>query len=111
MQSLATTPPDGLVATVLLGLNVALGAAFGLARGATVRVWRDVAANWMTQGTFVTLGLWVAAIAARIGLGFLGQGLPSKGSIALFVGVTFGAQGLVVWLRMQGATVLPAMAR
>jgi len=81
---------------VLLALDaVALGAV----RAYTVRVWReDEFGRWLRQGTWITLGLWVlgagvhAAADALVHLG--------SASLLLYLGVTYGAQRLVLRRRV-----------
>jgi len=105
-QSLLASPPAGPTAVLLLAVNLGLGAAMGLVRGVTVRVWQDPAHGWFMQGTLLTLVAWLVSIGLRLGLGLADHGSFSTGEIGLLLGVTFGAQSLVVWARVAG--VLPA---
>jgi hypothetical protein len=113
LQALISSPPDGIAATLLLGVNVAVGAVGGLLRGATVRMWRADDGTWMTRGTLLTLALWAVLIVVKVGLALLGRGATAMNmnDIALFVAVTFGAQNLVVLARMQGREALAAAVR
>jgi hypothetical protein len=100
VEALITSPPHGIAAASLLGVNLVLGVVLGLARGFTVRLWRDVSGTWIMQGTVLTLALWAVTIALKIGLGLATHAAFSTADIALLVGATFAAQGLVVWTRM-----------
>jgi len=108
VQQLLGAPPAGPVAVALLVVNLGLGAAMGLVRGVTVRVWQDPAQGWMMQGTLLTLAAWLVSIGLRLGLGFADHAAFSSSGIGLLLAVTFGAQSLVVWARTAG--VLPATA-
>ncbi len=111
LQALTRTPPDGVLAIALLGLNLVVAAGLGGLRGATIRLWRDASGAWMSQGTVLTLLLWIGLVVARVGLIVLAHGTLPVQEIALFVGVTFGAQSLVLWVRMQGAAAGRALVR
>jgi hypothetical protein len=108
VQALAGSPPAGVTALALLAVNLGLGAAMGLLRGATVRIWQDPARGWMTQGTVLTFVLWLVTIGLKVGFGLADHAAFSTGEIGLLAGVTFGAQNLAVWARMAG--LLPARA-
>lgn len=107
---MSKTPHPGLLDLALLAVNLGLGAVLGVGRGATVKVWRGADGVLMSQGTLLTLGLWLVSFAIRIGFGVLSHGAMNTADLALFVGVTFGAQSAVLWMRMQavGATREPA---
>lgn len=102
VRALAEAPPTGATAVALLALNLGLGAATGLARGVTVRVWQDPARGWMMQGTVLTFVLWLVTIGLRVGLGVADHAAVSTSEIGLLAGGTFAAQNLVVWARMAG---------
>lgn len=107
LYQVTKTPPAGLIDLTLLAVNLGLGLVLGLGRGATMRVWRGAGGLLMSQGTLLTLGLWLVSIAVRIGFGILSHGATNMADLALFVGVTFGAQSAALWLRMQS----PGVAR
>jgi hypothetical protein len=102
LQAVAKAPPETSLAITLFVLNLGAAAVLGFLRAATMRMWQRPDGTWMTRGTVLTLALWVAAIAVRVALGFLSMGTIPLGELALFLAVTFGAQNLVVWTRMQG---------
>lgn len=110
LQALASSPPAGALAVGLLVANLLVGAAMGVVRAVTVRLWRDASGTWMMQGTLLTFVCWLLSIAVKVGLGVAGHGFPTN-EIALFVAVTFGAQYLVVWLRMNGMAPVPTYDR
>jgi len=100
------TPPAGPVALALLSVDLGLGAAMGVVRGVTIRIWQDPARGWMMQGTLLTFAAWLVSIGLRLGLGLADHAALSSSGIGLLLAVTFGAQSLVVWARMAGR--LPA---
>jgi hypothetical protein len=106
VQSLLASPPPGLAAVLLLAVNLGLGAAMGLVRGVTIRIWHDPGQGWMMQGTGLTLVAWLVSVGLKLGLGLAHAATLSSSDIGLLLAVTFGAQSLVVWARMAG--VLPA---
>jgi hypothetical protein len=79
--------------------------ALGVARGATTRLsLRD--GSLFQKGTALTLVLWLATIAVRVGAGFIGQSIGVAGtlttaSLLLLFGVTIAAQNTVIYLRAQ----------
>jgi hypothetical protein len=111
LQALTRTPPDGVLAIALLAANLAVAVGLGALRGATIRVWRDAAGAWTSQGTVLTLGLWLALIAVRVAMAVLAHGALPVQEIALFVAATFVAQNLIVWLRTQGRAAAGALVR
>jgi hypothetical protein len=107
-QGLSSAPPAGVLAIGLLAVNLALAVGLGAVRGATIRVWRSASGAWMSQGTLLTLGLWLALIAVRVAMAVLARGALPLQEIGLFVAATFGAQNLVVWLRTQSGAAVAA---
>src|SRR5690242_17797270 len=55
---------------LLLGISMSLAVALGAARGVTFRVWTNPNGQAMMQGTPLTVALWVATIAIKVGLTF-----------------------------------------
>jgi hypothetical protein len=102
LQWVFKTPPDGPTAVSLITVNLALGVALGLARGATLKVWQTSAGTWMSRGGGVTLVLWLLAVGARIALAVSFPGAVPLIELPLFLAVTFAAQNLILWLRTQG---------
>ncbi|MFE0022819.1 hypothetical protein [Amycolatopsis sp. NPDC059021] len=97
----SAAPSTGIVLLLVVSLLVAT--AFGVIRAYTVRLWRSEGQLWR-QGTWLTMGLWLAAIGVHIGLDFLIDGAATaKGvgsaSLLLYVAMSLGAQRLVVQSR------------
>jgi len=96
----AGTHPVSVVGWTLLVTGLVIGAALGLLRAATVRLWvRDGAVY--TQGHALTAALWIVGIAVHVGLDLLARAIaPSAdavdaSSVLLFIAVGLGVQGLV----------------
>jgi hypothetical protein len=94
-------------ASIALVASVATAFLFGVARGLTTQTWW---ANGvlLRKGTTVTLLLWIAGIALRLVIGVVARrgGVPisvTTGELPLFLGLTLGAQNLVIWQRGQVA--------
>ena len=88
------------LAWALVGASLAVGAAFGLMRGATVRIWRRDGVL-VRQGTLVTVALWAVGIgvhllvdAAVSGVDSSADGIGST-AILLYLGIALAAQQLV----------------
>jgi hypothetical protein len=92
--------PTGLT---LLALQAVVVAGLGLARGASMQVWTGPDGTPLTRGTPLTLALWVVSLAVRMVATLLtGWGGPTAtAELLLLLGITFGAQNAVVWVRMQ----------
>ncbi|MEO3868347.1 hypothetical protein ABGB18_05900 [Nonomuraea sp. B12E4] len=98
--------PGGLIdsrhlaaSVTLLLVEAAVSAAFGVWRASTVRVWLDGSGVPWSKATGWTLLGWLASIAARFALLYVGTLLglaPTAGSILLFVGITIGVQSYLV---------------
>ena len=110
-QSLLASPPAGPTAVLLLAVNVGLGAAMGVVRGVTVRIWQDPAQGWMMQGTLLTLVAWLVSIGLKAGLGLVDHSAFSSSELGVLLAVTFGVQSLVVWARMAGRPPAAAPVR
>ncbi|WP_433511072.1 hypothetical protein ACQP2T_45570 [Nonomuraea sp. CA-143628] len=108
----------GLIDGAHLALSLALAAVeaiaavvFGAVRAATVRVWMDKAGVTWSKATPLTLLAWLASVASRVGLYFAGTALGlhvSTSGVLFFVGLTIGAQALLVARRgraLSGTTV------
>jgi hypothetical protein len=107
--STAGAQPVSVAGWTLLVLGLVIGAALGLLRAATVKLWvRDGAVY--TQGHAMTAALWIVGIAVHVGLDLLARAIaPSAdavnaSSVLLFVAVSLGVQGLMT---MQRARALP----
>jgi hypothetical protein len=83
-----------------IAASAVLSVAFGIWRGAQVRVWR-VDETYFAQGTRITLALWAALILGKIAINTVGAiagDLPSThpGEIFLFIAASFVAQNVVL---------------
>ncbi len=98
----------------LLATGLAVGAALGLLRAATVNLW-VADGKVFTQGHWGTAALWLVGIGVHVGLDLLaGVVAPSaatlnSSSILLFIAVSLGAQGLVTMQRARSLPGAPAM--
>lgn len=113
--SAAGTHPASLVGWTLLITGLVVGAALGLLRAATVRLWvRD--GTVYTQGHAMTAVLWVVGIGVHIGLDLLARAIaPSAevvntSSVLLFIAVSLGVQGLMTVRRAQTLPGAPVLA-
>lgn len=106
IQAVVKAPPETPLALAVFSADVAAAALLGLARGATMRIWRAADGTWMRRATPVTLGLWAVSIAVRLALGLAGHGQVPLETITFFLAITFAAQNLVTWLRMRGVRML-----
>jgi drug/metabolite transporter (DMT)-like permease len=93
-----------VVIAALIG-SLVLAAGFGAARAATVRLWMQSGQPW-SQGNWLTVLLWVIAVAAHLGLdALLGshKGLSGLGSatLVLYLAVSLIVQFLIVNYRAQ----------
>jgi hypothetical protein len=60
------THHGGMTAVAALAGSLVLAAAFGVIRALTVRIWMKDGQPW-SQGSILTAGLWVLALAAHLG--------------------------------------------
>lgn len=95
----------GTAAMVALLGSLALAAAFGAARAATVRLWLQDGRAW-SKGNLVTALLWVVALAAHLGYDYLvGQhkdiGNLGNATIVLYLAVSLAVQRVLVGVRAQ----------
>jgi hypothetical protein len=111
LQAVVEAPPQNLLAFAIFAVDAVAGVGLGLARGASVRVWRTADGVWMRQGTPLTLGLWVASIAIRVGLAAIDRTAVPLNEITFFLALTFAAQNLVLWLRTGGVASLLSQTR
>lgn len=89
------TPAGTMVLAALLAFDaVRLGAV----RGYTVRVWHD-GEHWLRQGTWTTIGLWLAGSAIHVAVDNATHIGP--GNVLLYLGVTYGVQTFVLRLKIM----------
>jgi hypothetical protein len=61
--------PHGNVAIALLAVSIVLSVVVGTARGYLTRIWVDADGRVLRQGTVLTVSLFLALVAAKLGLG------------------------------------------
>lgn len=101
LASLTWASPTPLTpaGTMVLGLLLAFDAVgLGAVRGYTVRLWRD-GEHWLRQGTWTTIGLWLAGSAVHVAVDNVTHIGPSN--VLLYLGVTYGVQNLVLQGRIM----------
>ena len=98
------TAPHGLGAIALLAASIALSVVVGLVRGRLTRVWLTDDGRIYSRGTAVTIGLFLAMIVGKFGLGTVaylahindGAGF---GEILVMIAVMLAMQVEIVWRR------------
>lgn len=91
------------LALILIGAAFAI--ALGLARGGTIRVWREQDGRLWRRGTKLTLALWAALLAVRVIMAGVAtstghRAADAPGPILLSLALSFAAQNAVTGLRM-----------
>jgi hypothetical protein len=113
--------PHGAVAVALLVASVAISVLVGFARGRLTRVWLAPDGRRYSQGTVLTIGLFLAMIAAKFALGAVAYlahvpGHAGLGEILVMIAVMIAMQAEIVWRRARalrtavGPVGLPAPA-
>lgn len=92
------------VAVATMVASAVVGVVFAVARGFTIRVWRDEQGVLMSRGTGATLVLWIAGLAAHVGLDLLAGHGAGSATIVLYIGTMLLAQLLVVQWRAGALT-------
>jgi hypothetical protein len=102
-------------AVALLGVSLLASLLIGYVRGTRSRMWRDTAGRIYSQGTVLTVGLFLGLIAFKFALGTVaylthvsyGTGM---GEVLLMIGLMVAVQAEITWRRAQamGATPTPA---
>jgi hypothetical protein len=91
-----------------MAASALVGVGFAVARGFTVRIWRDEAGTLWSRGTAATLVLWIAGLAAHVGLDLLAGHGAGSATIVLYIGTMLLAQLLVVQWRARSLTAAPS---
>lgn len=94
----------------LILIGAVFGIALGLARGATIRVWRERDGLLWRQGSKLTLLLWGALLVVRVVMAGIAQATghhaaTGLGPIMLSLALSFAAQNAVTGLRMSALGV------
>jgi len=113
--------PESVAEWALLVISIALSVGVGLARGRLTRMWtedRPDGRHVIAQGTVVTIGLFVAMVAVKFGLGTWAyfnhvSDDGGFGEILIMIAVMIAFQAELVWRRARalGATVPVAAKR
>ena len=101
-----TSPAD----LTLIAVGAAFAIGLGLARGATIRVWREQDGLPWRQGSKVTLMLWGALVVVRAAMYGVAEATGHRaasglGPVLLSLGLSFAAQNAITGLRISA---LPA---
>ena len=105
--------PHGAAAVAVLAISAILSVVVGLARGRLTKIWLQPDGRIFRQGTAVTVGLFLAMVAAKFLLGAVayvdhvrdGGGF---GEIMVMIAIMIAVQAEIVWRRAQA---LQASAR
>ena len=97
--------PDGLTEVLLLGGGLMLSALVGLARGRWTRLWTQDG-RVHSQGTPLTIGLFLGLIAAKFAIGTVCYVLHISddggfGEILVMIAVMIAFQAEIVWRRAR----------
>ena len=97
--------PHTVLAIALLTLSIVLSAVVGLARGRLTRMWVENG-TVMRQGTALTVGLFLALVLAKFGIGtyeYLAgvRDTGGFGEVMVMIAVMVAVQAEIVWRRAQ----------
>jgi hypothetical protein len=101
--------PGGLVGYGMIAIGLALSLVVGLARGRLTRVWADTEGRVFSQGTAVTVALFLGLVAVKFGLGVLawfahindGAGF---GEVLIMIAIMIAVQAQIVYRRAETLT-------
>lgn len=96
--------PSGWLGWVLIVAGLVLSFVVGLARGRYTKLWADDAGNIWSQGTALTIGLFVGLIAAKFALGVLAYFLhvddgEGFGEVLILIAIMIAVQAEIVHRR------------
>jgi hypothetical protein len=99
------TRPDGLTEVLLLAGGLVLSALVGLARGRWTRLWAQDGRVY-SQGTPLTIGLFLGLIAAKFAIGTVCYFLHISddggfGEILVMIAVMIAFQAEIIWRRAR----------
>jgi hypothetical protein len=98
--------PDGLAEWSILVGSLALSVVFGIARGRRSNVWRDPDGRVYSQGTVLTITLFLILVAAKFAIGTVCYltGVSDDGGfgeVMLMIAVMVAFQAELVWRRAR----------
>jgi hypothetical protein len=101
--------PSGLIGYGMIAIGLALSLVVGLARGRLTRVWADAEGRVFSQGTAVTVALFLGLVAVKFGLGVLawfahindGAGF---GEVLIMIAIMIAVQAQIVYRRAETLT-------
>ena len=101
-------------AIALLAVSLLASLAIGYVRGTRTRLWREADGRILSQGTVITVGLFLGLIAFKFAIGTVAYfaHIPygdSMGEILVMIGLMLAVQVEIIWRRAQamGATKTP----
>ncbi len=108
--------PASAMSWAILGIGVAASAAVGIARGKLSKVWREPDGQIYTQGTPLTIGLFVLLIVIKFALGAWQYTAHQPiehggfGEVLLLIGIMVALQAEIVWRRALSLQQAPSPA-
>ena len=105
--------PDGGPEIALLVASIVLSLVVGLARGRLTKVWRESDGLVYSQGTALTIGLFLGMVAVKFGLGawayFAGFSDDGGfGEVLLMIAVMVAVQAELMWHRGRALGARPS---
>ncbi|PHV67844.1 DUF1453 domain-containing protein [Williamsia muralis] len=98
--------PVGVIGYGFLAASIALSVVVGLIRGRYTRLWREADGRVYVQGTTFTIGIFVAMVVVKFGLGTAAYLLGNSdhggiGEIVIMIGTMIAVQAELLWRRAQ----------
>lgn len=98
--------PIGAIGYGFFAASIALSVVVGLIRGRYTRLWRETDGRVYIQGTAFTIGIFVAMVVVKFGLGTTAYLLGNSdhggiGEIVIMIGVMIAVQAELLWRRAQ----------
>ena len=101
--------PKNAAAVALLALSIALSVGVGLLRGRLTKVWAGADGAAYSQGTPLTIGLFLALVAAKFVIGTAAYFLHISddggfGEILIMIAIMVAFQAELIWRRARALT-------